>query len=258
VSLRSLFLSTMLAGLTASASYVRSEQVSPNAVPCTSCFRGLPAILEDIPGSVPLKKTLKSELYFTDPTGTVWKANVGDITDGASIPEVFVPLVGDRFEPDFLPAAIIHDHYTDDEHKVRLWTDTARVFYQAMVTNQTPISKAKVMYYAVYTFGPHWGHLKPGQFCGDHCINVVPHNYVIESNGSDKKLEAVSPSAVGGFFYVEPPHASTTDVPELTDVKKMVEAAEVLGNPMSLGELERQATIRHPEKVFLAIAAQAK
>ena len=250
--------SAILIWLAASGSFANAQGSGANAMRCTSCFRGLPAVLEEVPGSVPLKKTLKSDLYYTDSTGTVWKANTGDVTDGASIPDVFVPLVGDRFEPDFLPAAIIHDHYTNDDHKVRPWTDTARVFYQAMVTNQTPVSKAKVMYYAVYVFGPHWGQLKPGQFCGDHCINIAPHEYAIESDGSDKKLEALAPPVGGGLFYVEPPHANASDVPELADVKKMVEAAEVSGNPMSLGELERQATIRHPEKIFLAIAAQAK
>jgi len=233
----------------------RAESASPEASHCVSCFKGLPVALDEIPGSNPLMKVLRGALFYTDATGTVWKANAGDKTDGASIPDVFVPVIGDRFEPDFLPAAIIHDHYATDEHKVRPWTDTARVFYEAMITNETQVVKAKVMYYAVYVFGPHWGKLKPGQYCGPICINVAPHKFTIESDGGDRILQDVEPLADGEQFFIEPPHATPSDVVEVQQIKAMIEAGEAFGDPMSLYELDRQASLRHRENVFIAIAA---
>jgi len=223
---------------------------------CVGCFRGLPVSLEEIAGSNPVRKKLQRDLFYTDAAGLIWKASAGDITDGASIPDAFIGVIGDRFEPDFLPAAIIHDHYTDDAHKVRPWTDTARVFYEAMVTNNTPIVKAKVMYYAVYVFGPHWGTLKPGQYCGPKCVNIFPNAYAVESDGTDRVVGAVEVLPNGGEFFVEPQHATQLDVPEITQIKSMIEAAEKLGRPMSLNELDRQATLRHSNNVFISIAAQ--
>lgn len=122
---------------------------------CRSGFNGLPLSLEGIPGSSPERCRLLKDLTFVDRAGLVWKAEAGDITDGASIPAVFLTITGPRFERHFLPAAIVHDHYTDPAHLVRSWRATARVFYEAMRANRMPAVKAKLMYYAVYAFGPH-------------------------------------------------------------------------------------------------------
>ena len=42
-----------------------------------------------------------------DAKGLVWKVDAGDVTDGASIPSIFLRITGPRFERHFLLAAVI-------------------------------------------------------------------------------------------------------------------------------------------------------
>ena len=122
---------------------------------------GMPLKLTPLPGTKPELRRSEKDLLFIDAAGLVWKANAGDVTDGASIPDILLPVTGPRFDRHFLPAAIVHDHYTDRSHLVRTWRATARVFYEAMRANRTPRIKAKLMYYAVYAFGPIGGGCPP-------------------------------------------------------------------------------------------------
>ena len=54
-------------------------------------------------------KALDQPLVFTQADGTVWTAPKGTLTDGASIPDAALSLIGDRFDPRYLNAAIVHD-----------------------------------------------------------------------------------------------------------------------------------------------------
>lgn len=114
---------------------------------------------------------LKNALRFTDGSKVVWEAMAGLVTDGASIPAIFQPLVGSPFDPSFIRAAIVHDHYC--RRHVRPWRQTHRVFYDALRDQGIPVGKAKAMYFAVYLGGPKWVTLIPGNNCGTACINKV-------------------------------------------------------------------------------------
>lgn len=197
-----------------------------NPPPCTSCFVGT---LQLSPNPKDAKtQILGDDLYFVDSNKLVWKANKGDITDGASIPDLFTPIVGGKFEADFLPAAVMHDHYCDDPHKVRTWRATARMFYEAMLVNHTDVIKAKAMYYAVYSFGPHWAKLKKGVACGDNCINDV------------------------SAMSFEPADYVLSHERELEQVQSKIAAKEIPGNPLSLDDLDALAEKNHPENIFIA------
>jgi hypothetical protein len=76
------------------------------------------------------------------------------VTDGASIPWPLWSVVGGPFEGPYRRAAIIHDFYCD--RKYRAWERVHRVFYDAMITGGVSVNKAKLMYYAVWRFGPRW------------------------------------------------------------------------------------------------------
>lgn len=91
---------------------------------------------------------------FYDSEGLLWQVHQGDITNGASIPSILKPIVGQSFQETYLKAAVLHDVYCVS--KVRSWQQTARMFYQAMTTNGVPWYKAYPMYLAVVSFGPHW------------------------------------------------------------------------------------------------------
>jgi hypothetical protein len=138
-------------------------------------FEGQFELLPNPADSSGATKLLAVDFFYKDDGGLVWKANKGNITDGASIPRPLQILVGSPFDKDFVRAAVIHDHYCDRDRKnrVRDWRKTHRVFYEMLRASEVPLIKSKLMYYAVYTFGPKWGFLDQGDICGVNCINNV-------------------------------------------------------------------------------------
>ncbi len=108
------------------------------------------------------RRTL-NEVQYVDRTGKIWAAPTGTITDGATIPPVFVPLIGAPTSAEFAIAAAIHDAYcgfgNEDmpRWQARDWRAVHRMFFEALVIGGTPENKAKAMYAAVMTGGPRWG-----------------------------------------------------------------------------------------------------
>jgi hypothetical protein len=115
--------------------------------------------------------TLGEDFGYLDPRGIGWQAKKGNKTDGASIPIWAQPLVGKPFEPGYIKAAIIHDHYCD--RHVRPWKDTHRVFYDALISSGVDSQLAGVLYGAVYLGGSKWRQTIPGIGCpiGKICIS---------------------------------------------------------------------------------------
>lgn len=221
-----ILLLAMFVGLSAVAA--RAQSLSDLAS-CRGCFVGemlLAANPADPSGDT---KLLVQDLYFIDAGGVVWKAGKGDITDGASIPALFQPIVGGPWENDYLPAAVMHDHYTNDAHKVRKWQDTDEMFYQAMLVNHVDVVKAKTMYYAVYTFGPHWDDLGEGVDCGPNCTFMQD----IQKN-------------------VRPADYSLTHSAELIAIEDEIRASELNGKPLSLDDLKALALEHHSTDAFVA------
>jgi hypothetical protein len=126
---------------------VREEATSP-----LGYFEGLPphvALLDD-----GRKARLLSELTFVHDNWDPWPVPPGTEVDGASIPRPFWTLIGGPFEGRYRNASIVHDHYCDS--KARPWRDVHRMFHEAMLAGGVSNAKAKIMYYAVYRFGPRW------------------------------------------------------------------------------------------------------
>jgi hypothetical protein len=227
-------------------------QPLPDPLPCTSCFIGKLKLNENPGDPSGRTKKLGEDLYFVDPSKFVWKAGKDDITDGASIPPLFQPIIGGAFEADFLPAAVIHDHYTNKDHRVRPWRDTARVFYQAMIVNGVNVIKAKTMYYAVYSFGPHWDVLIKGVPCGKNCTFKVPFDVQILANGDI--FPTMSPKIVpfGMQFAEEPADYNAAHEKELRDIQAKISASEIQGEPLSLEHLALLAKLSHGDNVFIS------
>ena len=91
---------------------------------------------------------------YTDAGGQAWDVPAGSETDGASIPKVFW-LTHPPFTGKYRSAAVIHDYYCRTQ--TRSWQETHNVFYEAMRTAGVDERTAKVMWGAVYSFGPRWG-----------------------------------------------------------------------------------------------------
>lgn len=104
----------------------------------------------------------KAEIDFIDASGTIWTAPPKTLTDGATIPQIFAPLVGDRQSREYLMAAAMHDAYCGvgndalPSWRTRRWEDVHRMFYEALLVDGTPPRKAKIMFAAVYLGGPRW------------------------------------------------------------------------------------------------------
>ena len=104
---------------------------------------------------------LEKPFAYVDTVGNKWDVPVGTETDGASVPSVFWALYP-PFTGPYRSAAVIHDYYCAT--KTRSWQDTHKVFYFAMRAANVDEKTAKVLFGAVYMFGPRWGPgTSPGQ-----------------------------------------------------------------------------------------------
>ncbi len=113
---------------------------------------------------------------------TVWEVPKGWIIDGATIPRYAYSFVGGPLDGKYRDASVIHDYYCDTN--TRPWRDTHRVFYDAMLASGVDAWKAKLMYYAVYTFGPRWDKMRTGKY-----------RQICQSDGSDCRIEQLAGTA---------------------------------------------------------------
>lgn len=102
------------------------------------------------------------QLTFVDAEGSTWIAPSRTLTDGASIPEIFVSIVGDPTSPEFINAAAMHDAYCGIGNEAggmyhqATWQDTHKMFYDGLVVGGTAPGIAKLMFAAVWLGGPRW------------------------------------------------------------------------------------------------------
>jgi hypothetical protein len=97
---------------------------------------------------------LLEEFAYFDDAGRRWNAPKGSIVDGASIPRVAWSFIGGPFEGPYRDASVIHD--VACQLRLAPWLLVHEVFYSAMLASKVPVLKAKIMYGAVYHFGPRW------------------------------------------------------------------------------------------------------
>lgn len=102
----------------------------------------------------------RDDFKFTDANGRMWVAPKGTITDGASIPQFAMSIVGAPTNATYMNAAIIHDAYCAEDnikgasyHKAE-WRDVHRMFYDALLASGADEMVSKTMYAAVWLFGP--------------------------------------------------------------------------------------------------------
>jgi len=97
---------------------------------------------------------LTEPFAYIDPAGQRWDAPAGSIVDGASIPQIAWSFTGGPFEGKYRDASVIHD-VACVQHQ-RDWQQVHLAFYTAMLASGVERLKAKIMYGAVYQFGPRW------------------------------------------------------------------------------------------------------
>jgi hypothetical protein len=175
-----------------------SDKVPEVASECTAktrsgsacVFRNAPLTLDPKPVKLsgrpytffPIARTLE----FVDGKARRWTAPQGTLTDGASIPQVFVPVVGSPRTPEFAAAAAVHDAYCGIGNEdgavfhAAKWQDVHRVFYDTLIAGGTPEVKAKLMFAAVWLAGPRWtlnekGSTNPVAGVPQHILTAYMH-----------------------------------------------------------------------------------
>ncbi len=116
--------------------------------------------------------TLRDDFAYIDPTGKRWLAPAGTVVDGASIPRLFWTVIGSPFSGRYRNASVVHDIECDEMREP--WEDVHRMFYEACRAGGVEEAQAKVMYYAVYHFGPRW--------------ELIAENVVEQMIGADGQL----------------------------------------------------------------------
>ena len=97
---------------------------------------------------------LLQDFRFLEPDSTEWIAPRDSSIDGASIPQVFWSFIGGPFEGLYRNASVVHD--VACVVKTRPWRRVHRMFYLASRTGGVGAANAKVMFGAVFHFGPRW------------------------------------------------------------------------------------------------------
>ncbi len=216
----SIFVTILGAGTASAVTFCKSEKER-------NCFTGKFGLVE-IPGD-PKHKLLEADFGFVDGHGVGWQTNKGARTDGASIPPLLQPFVGGPWEEGYIRAAVIHDWYCD--RHVYGWKETHRVFYDAMIASGLNLAKAKLMFYAVYSFGPTWGYPEPGTTCV----------------GTPNCIQTVGPNAV--FVKVPDQYGDLSKSAELKAMEAAIEFAEPNGG-FSLDQLMEIADKAHPRQTL--------
>lgn len=100
------------------------------------------------------KMKLISDYSYEDPNGMQWLAKKGQKIDGASIPRYLWSIVGSPYTGPYRNASVLHDIACIEKN--RTWEVVHLAFYYAMRASGVNENRAKLMYAAVYHFGPRW------------------------------------------------------------------------------------------------------
>lgn len=98
--------------------------------------------------------TLTKPFSYVDPRGKRWQAPAGLVINGASIPRPFWSFIGGPYEGKYRNASVVHDAAC--VAKDAGWAEVHQMFYEACRCGGMPEYDAKVLYCAVYNWGPRW------------------------------------------------------------------------------------------------------
>ncbi len=159
------------------------------------------------------KAQVLEPISYVDAMELNWDVPAGAEVDGASIPRAFWSLIGGPFEGKYRDASIVHDIYCDSRE--RAWLATHRMFHEAMRCSGVSPPKAKIMYYAVYRFGPRWAN--PGEPVAEG---------MAAQPAPPGAAQAASIAADAEAIYMH--GLSLDEVERLADIRNAAEAAQGL------------------------------
>lgn len=126
-------------------------------------FEPAEPVFESLPGTFASSGahfTIREPLVFIDSRGYRWVAPANTISDGVSIPRLWMSIIGAPTEATFMKAAMLHDAYCAADNRegasyhARSTRDVNRMFHEALRAGGTAPTKAWVMHFFVGCFGP--------------------------------------------------------------------------------------------------------
>lgn len=168
--------------------------------------------------------TLREGFAYVDPQNRRWVAPAGTVVDGASIPQGFWTVIGGPFEGRYRNASVVHDIGCDEMPES--WEDVHRMFYDACRCGGVDETQAKLMYYAVYHFGPRWELVTETQ---------------LEWQPSDDGQMVQRPVLVETAVRIDPPAPTPEEVDQVVEF-----IAEENPTVTSIKKMDREALHRRP------------
>lgn len=191
------------------------------------------------------KMELLESMAYIDPRGITWDAPKGWVIDGASIPQFAWSLIGGPYDHKYRVASVIHDVACD--RKSRRWEDVHEAFYNAMRASGVESARARIMYGAVYHFGPRWPYKVTeyvtvadvgaktdairAQFDPRSTLNVAAEPYVVEGVGVGGRPERIPTGLTKLTVTASPPAAALSE----QDMARL--AAEIESQGLTLDQI---------------------
>lgn len=180
--------------------------------------------------------TLTQPLRYIDPKNVDWVAPEGSTVDGASIPKIAWSIIGGPFEGKYRAASVIHDVACVEQN--RPWKDVHYTFYTAMRASKVPESKAKVMYAAVYHFGPRWPTPTQVRYATSTTKTTnVCIGKIFGIGSGCIELPRTSTPVEGVITASLPPETPAISESDFERLKMQIESREDTGTPMSIQEI---------------------
>lgn len=152
---------------------------------------------------------------YVDRSYDVWTAPKGTVLDGASIPRPFWTLVGSPYRGKYRYASIVHDWECIDRSKD--WRSVHRMFHDACLCGGCTASHAKLLFYAVYHFGPRWGFEEAKVSRGSKDVTssdvALVRRFIEDDDPDFRRMVETNPRELGvnqrygrrGFYHNVPP-----------------------------------------------------
>lgn len=124
---------------------------------------------------------------YIDKSQQGWEAQKGDVTDGATIPGWAQRFVGVPFTESYIPAAVLHDHYSKSVRPVYGWLETQLMFYEVLKVSGVDEPLASSLLLGVLVGSGKWITRVKGSQC-----NLIRENCMTQV--SEETLERDPPS----------------------------------------------------------------
>lgn len=183
--------------------------------------------------------TLREDFVYIDRRQKRWEAPSGSVVNGASIPRVFWTGIGGPFEGRYRNGSVIHDVACVE--MTEPWEDVHKMFYDACRCGGVGEKKAKLIYWAVQSFGPRWKTVEKTSPDGAKTVQVSER---IAPPPPPANIAAIAEE----FFETNNPTVEEIETLTVAEIQEaVVEAAEPQASATDEMESEQPGELQQPD-----------